>query len=62
MLAVDHWTEQGDPNGGVRERTKGTEGVCNPRRRRTTISTNQTPELPGTKPPTKEYIWLQLHM
>ena len=20
------------------------------------------PELPGTKPPTKEYTWLQLHM
>ena len=59
MLAANHWTEHGDPNGGVRERTKGAEGVYNPIRR-TTISTNQTPpppELPGTKPPTKEYTW-----
>jgi hypothetical protein len=32
---------------------------------RTTISTNQIPpppKLPGTKPSTKEYTWLQLHM
>jgi hypothetical protein len=54
-------------SGGVRERTEGAEGVFNPIGR-TTISTNQTPsaELPGTKPPTKEYTWrdpwLQLHM
>jgi hypothetical protein len=53
------------PNGGVRRRTGVTEGDCNPIGR-TTISTNLTPELPGTKPPTKEYTWrnpwLQLHM
>jgi hypothetical protein len=50
------------PNKGVKERTEGVEGVCNPIGR-TTISTNQTPaELPGTKPSTKEYIWLQLHI
>jgi hypothetical protein len=53
-------------NGGVRERTEVTEGVCNPRER-TTISANQTLlELPGTKPTTKEYtwrdLWLQPHM
>ena len=37
-------------------------GPCNPIGS-TTISTNQTPpELPGTKPSTKEYAWLQLHM
>jgi hypothetical protein len=41
--------------------TEGVEGVRNPIGR-TTISTNQTPELPGTKPSTKEYTWLQLHM
>ena len=29
------------PNGGVRERTEGAEGVCNPIEK-TTISTNQT--------------------
>jgi hypothetical protein len=40
MLAANHWTEHGDPNGGVRERTEGAEGVCNPIGR-TTISTNQ---------------------
>jgi hypothetical protein len=39
MLPVIHWTEHGDPNGGVRERTDEAEGVCNPIGR-TTISTN----------------------
>jgi hypothetical protein len=33
------------PNGGVRGRTEGAEGVCNPIGR-TTISTNQTPPSP----------------
>ena len=50
MLTANHWTERGDPNKGVTERTEGAEGVCKPIGR--TISTNQipTPELPGTKP------------
>jgi hypothetical protein len=65
MLAANHWTEHGVPNRGVRERTEGDERVCNPIGR-TTILTNQTPphspELPGTKPSTKEYTWLQMHM
>jgi hypothetical protein len=66
MLAANHWTECGFPNGGVRERTEGVEGVHNPIIK--TISTNQLPpphterELSGTKPSTKEYTWLQLHM
>jgi hypothetical protein len=30
MLAITHWTEHRFPNGGVRENTEGTEGVCNP--------------------------------
>ena len=52
IFAANHQTEPWDPNGGVRERTKRAEGVCNPIRR-TTISTNQTPppthpKLPGT--------------
>jgi hypothetical protein len=52
-------------DGGVREKTEGAEGVCNPIGRTTT--TNQTPsELPGTKSPTKKYTWrdpwLQPHM
>jgi hypothetical protein len=63
---VNHQIELGDPNGEVIERTGGDKGVCNPIGR-TTVSTNQTfPELPGTKPPTKEYTWknpwLSLHM
>jgi hypothetical protein len=59
MLEANHWTEHRVPNRRVREKT---EGVCN-LIGRTTISTNQTPpELPGTKPSTKEYTWLQLHM
>ena len=41
MLAANHQNENGNPNGGVRERTEGV-GVCNPKGR-TTISTNQTP-------------------
>jgi hypothetical protein len=30
MLPANHWTEQGDPNAGVREKTEGVEGVCYP--------------------------------
>jgi hypothetical protein len=30
MLAANHWTEHGIANGGVRESTEGSEGVCNP--------------------------------
>jgi len=57
MLGANHWTEQGDSNGRVREKNEGAEGVCNTLGRRT-ISTNQTPpELPETKPPTNEYTW-----
>jgi len=40
MLAANHWIENRVPNGGVRGRTEGAEGVCNPIER--TISTNQT--------------------
>ena len=69
MFAANHWTENRVPNVGVRERTKGDEGVCNPIGR-TTIwtykSPTPTPKLPETKPPTREYKWrdsqLQLHM
>ena len=57
-----HRTECRVPNRGVRDRTQRAEGGCNPIGR-TTISPNQPPpELPGTKPLTKEYTWLQLHM
>jgi hypothetical protein len=64
MLAVNHWTEHRVTKGRIRERTKGAESVCNPIER-ITISTKQTPhhyphptELPGTKPPTREYTCL----
>jgi hypothetical protein len=50
MLAANHLTEQGDPNGGVRGRTEGAEVVCK-LIRRTTMSTNQIPpELLGINP------------
>ena len=46
MLAGNHWPENMAPigvrNGGVREKTEGTEGVWNPIER-TIISMNQTP-------------------
>jgi len=45
MLTANHWTEPEDPNGGVRERTEGAEGVCNPIGR-TIISNNQIPRAP----------------
>jgi len=55
VLTANQWTENWVPNGGVRERIEGAEGVFNPIGR-TTISTNKTPpppaELPETKPPT----------
>jgi hypothetical protein len=65
MLAANHQTEKGNPNGGVRGRTERADRVCNPIGR-TIISNNQTPppqkkKLPGNKPPTKEYIWKDPH-
>ena len=63
MLAANHQTEHAHPNGGVRGRTEGAEGVCN-LIGRTKISTNQT--LQNTQGLTIEYtwwdLWLQLHM
>ena len=73
MCTAKHWTNYRDPNEEVRARTIGAERLCNPIER-TTISTNQiypathTLELPGTKPPTKEYTagwwdpWIQLDL
>jgi hypothetical protein len=43
MYTAKHWTEHRDPNGEVRARTIGTEGVFN-LIRRTTIPTKQTPQ------------------
>ena len=39
MLTANHWTGHRDPNRGVRERTEGAEGFCNPIGR--TTSNNQ---------------------
>jgi hypothetical protein len=30
MFTANHWTEHGNPNGGLRERTEEAEVVCNP--------------------------------
>jgi hypothetical protein len=43
MYIAKHWTECGDPNGEIRARTEGAEGLCIPIGR-TTIPTNQTPQ------------------
>jgi hypothetical protein len=61
MLAANHRTEHGNPNGELGEGVKAEED-CN-HIGRATISNNQSllpppgPELPGTNPPTKEYTW-----
>jgi hypothetical protein len=44
-----------DPNRGARGKTEGAEEVCNPYRKNNDINQPDFPELPGTKPPTKEY-------
>jgi hypothetical protein len=44
-----------DPNGGIRERTEGAEGVCNPIER-TTISTNINQYQPIRAPCDAEMI------
>jgi hypothetical protein len=56
MLAANHRTEHRDPNGTIRGRTEGAEGVCYPVGR-TTVSTNQNPLRFMWRDP-----WLQLHM
>jgi hypothetical protein len=43
MYTAEHWTESGYPNGKVRARIVGAEGVCN-LIGRTTVSTNQNPQ------------------
>jgi hypothetical protein len=53
MLKANHWTEYKVPNGGVRERTKGAEGVSN-LIGRAKISSNQTHKSSQVlKPPIK---------
>jgi hypothetical protein len=55
MYTGKHWNECREPNGEVRPRTVGIEGVCN-LIGRIIISTNQIPQsFQGKKTPTKEY-------
>jgi hypothetical protein len=48
MITANHWTKFRDPNGGVRLRTEGAEGVCNTIGR-ITISIKQT--APSSRAP-----------
>jgi hypothetical protein len=57
MNAANHWTESRVPNGGARGRTERAEGVCNPIGEATMSTNKYPPELPGTKPPAREYAW-----
>jgi hypothetical protein len=54
MLTASHWTEHRVTNGGVREKTEGIKGVCNPIGRTIISIIQNPPELPGIKPPTKK--------
>lgn len=49
-------------NGGIRERTEGAKGDFEPHKKNNNINQPHTPDIPGTKPPTNEYPWLQLNM
>ena len=54
MLAANLWNEHRVPSGGVRERIEGAKWVCN-NWKNNYVKQPDTPELPGTKPPIKEY-------
>jgi hypothetical protein len=41
MLSANHWTELGEPDKEIGERTEGDEGVCSPMEE-ATVSTGQT--------------------
>jgi hypothetical protein len=45
MVAVNHQTEHMVHSGGVRERTDGAEGICNPLGRKTISTKPESPEL-----------------
>ena len=65
MLAANHLTEHGVPDGGFGEETEGVEGVSAPWEEQQCQGA-RPPQLPGTGPPTTEYTWrdsgLQSHM
>jgi hypothetical protein len=61
MQFTDHMM-RGFPMEKLEKGLKGLKGFATPIGRKT-VSTNQTPlEVPGTKPSTKVYTWLQLHV
>jgi hypothetical protein len=47
MLAANHQSEHGDPNGGVRGMTERAEGVCNPIGRTTVLTKGNTQSSQG---------------
>ena len=65
ILTANHWSETGDPNGRVMERSEGAEGECNPIGR-STVSTNQMPQSSqGLKHNQRIYMshpWLWLYI
>jgi hypothetical protein len=46
----------------IEEGLKELKGFANEGRTNNNINQPDPPELPGTKPSTKEYTWFQLHM
>jgi hypothetical protein len=56
VYAAKHWTEYRNPNGEVRARTAGAEGVCNPIGR-ITITTNQISQSSQGLNHQPEYTW-----
>jgi hypothetical protein len=56
MLAANHWTEHGAL---IEELEKGLNELKGfpPFRKNKNINQPDTPELPGCKPPNKEYTW-----
>jgi hypothetical protein len=58
MITANHWTEQRVPSRGVRKGLKESKGIATSQEEQKFFTPQ---ELPGTKPSTKEYTWLQLH-
>ena len=55
MLAASHWNEHRGPNRGVRGRTERSRTGLQPHRKNNNINQPETPELLGTKLPTKDH-------
>jgi len=54
MLPANHWTEHGNSKEGLGEGLKEMKGFATPQKN-STVNQPDPPELPKTKPPTKEY-------